>query len=118
MPLIPVRTILLVDDDEEAIDLLENLLVTHGYAVATAHDGQQALDYLRDNPHPCLILLDLMMPRMSGWEFLERKAHNSKLAALPVVIISGTEANTPANLDSIRKPWNIENLLNLVRKRC
>jgi CheY-like chemotaxis protein len=83
MPPIPVRTILLVDDDEEAIDLLENLLVRHGYAVATAHDGQQALDYLRDNPHPCLILLDLMMPRMSGWEFLERKAHNSKLAALP-----------------------------------
>jgi CheY-like chemotaxis protein len=117
MPPTPVLTILLVDDDEDALDLLGNLLVTHGYAVATAHDGQRALDYLRDNPHPCLILLDLMMPRMSGCAFLERKAHNSKLAALPVVIISGT-ANTPVNLDAVRKPWNIENLLNLVRKSC
>ena len=107
-----------MDDDEDALDLLGDLLVTHGYAIATAHDGQQALDYLRDNPRPSLILLDLMMPRMNGWEFLERKAQNDKLAALPVIIISGTEANRPANLDAVRKAWNIENLLNLVRKRC
>jgi CheY-like chemotaxis protein len=118
MPPTPVLTILLVDDDEDALDLLGDLLVTHGYAIATAHDGQQALDYLRDNPHPSLILLDLMMPRMNGWEFLERKAQNDKLAALPVVITSGTEANIPANIDAVRKPWNIENLLNLVRKSC
>jgi hypothetical protein len=55
---------------------------------------------------------------MNGWEFLERKAQNDKLAALPVVIISGTEANIPTNLAAIRKPWNINNLLNLVRKHC
>jgi DNA-binding response OmpR family regulator len=48
MPPTPVLTILLVDDDEDALDFLRDLLVTHGYAVATAHDGQQALDYLRD----------------------------------------------------------------------
>jgi CheY-like chemotaxis protein len=109
-------TILLVDDDEVLLDSLRALLVSHGYATAEANDGEQALDYLRDNPSPCLILLDLMMPRMNGWEFLTHKARDDKLAAVPVVITSGTEANLPTHVAAIRKPWNIENLLILVRR--
>ena len=109
-----VQTILLVDDDESVLASLGELLAQYGYAVAKARDGQQALDFLRDNPDPCLILLDLMMPRMNGWQFLTRKAQNEKLAALPVVIISGTETNMPTNVAAIRKPWNIADLLDLV----
>jgi CheY-like chemotaxis protein len=116
MPPTWVQTILLVDDDETVLASLGELLAGYGYTVAKAQDGQQALDFLRDNPNPCLILLDLMMPRMNGWEFLTRKAQNEKFAALPVVIISGTETNIPTNVAAIRKPWNIANLLDLVRK--
>jgi CheY-like chemotaxis protein len=110
------RTILLVDDDEQVIDLLRELLVRQGYAVAAARDGQLALDYLRGHPLPCLILLDLVMPQMDGWEFLTRKARDSKLTALPVVITSGTDASIPSNIPAIRKPFNIADLLNLVRE--
>jgi CheY-like chemotaxis protein len=111
-----VRSVLLVDDDEDVLDSVRELLVSHGYVVAEARDGRQALDYLRDNPPPFLILLDLVMPRMDGWEFLVRKAQDEKLAALPVVITSGTEANLPSNFAAVRKPWNLADLLNLVRK--
>jgi CheY-like chemotaxis protein len=56
------------------------------------------------------------MPRMDGWEFLARKARNEKLATLPVVITSAIEGSLPPNFVVIRKPWNIADLLNLVRK--
>jgi CheY-like chemotaxis protein len=111
-----VRTVLLVEDNEDVRNSVAALLVSHGYAVAEARDGQEALDYLQDNPAPCLILLDLVMPRMDGWEFLARKARNEKLATLPVVITSATEASLPPNFVAIRKPWNIADLLNLVGK--
>jgi CheY-like chemotaxis protein len=111
-----VQTILLVDDDKDVLESLKALLVAHGYAIAEANDGQQALDYLRNNPRPCLILLDLMMPGMNGWEFLTHKTQDDKFAAVPVVITSGTEDNLPTHLAAIRKPWNIENLLILVRR--
>ena len=111
-----VRLVLLVDDDEDVRVSLRALLVSQGYAIAEARDGQQALDYLQDNPPPCLILLDLVMPRMDGWEFLTLKAQDKKLAALPVVITSGTVANLPPNFAVVRKPWNVADLLNLVRK--
>jgi hypothetical protein len=62
-----VQTILLVDDDKDVLESLRALLVAHGYAIAEANDGEQALDYLRDNPSPCLILLDLMMPQMASY---------------------------------------------------
>jgi CheY-like chemotaxis protein len=116
MPPSYVQTIMLVDDDKDALHCLRELLVARGYAVVEARDGEQALDYLRHNPHPCLILLDLMMPRMNGWEFLTHKAQDDKLAAVPVVITSGTEENVPTHLAAIRKPWNIANLLDLVRQ--
>jgi CheY-like chemotaxis protein len=111
-----VRLVLLVDDDEDVRVSLRALLVSHGYAIAEARDGQQALHYLQDNPPPCLILLDLVMPRMDGWEFLTLKAQDKKLAALPVVITSGTVANLPPNFAVVRKPWNVADLLSLVRK--
>ena len=111
-----VRPVLLVDDDEDVRVSLRRLLRSHGYAIAEARDGQEALDYLQDNPLPFLILLDLAMPRMDGWEFLARKSQDKRLAALPVVITSGADANLPPNLPVARKPWNVADLLNLVRK--
>ena len=57
--------------------------------VVCAEDGRQALDYMSSST-PGLILLDLMMPNMSGWEFLERQKQDPRLAAVPVVLISGS----------------------------
>jgi CheY-like chemotaxis protein len=86
-----VATILLIDDDEHVVEALGELLVRKGYRVAIARDGQQALDYLRTNLVPSLILLDLLMPRMDGWEFLAKRARREQLSSIPVVIRSAAE---------------------------
>ena len=108
--------ILIVDDDKDMLDGLSELLAAKGYQVAAARDGREALDYLRDNPPPKLILLDIAMPRMDGWEFLRRKAQDRKLAGIPVVIMSGTETRPPGDHAFIPKPCNPEKLLDAVRR--
>jgi CheY-like chemotaxis protein len=59
------------------------------YRVVTAADGDEALDHLRGGTAPCLIVLDLEMPRKNGWEFRSEQIHDPKLAAIPTIISSG-----------------------------
>ena len=79
--------ILVVDDDASVREALRELLSGEGYAVVTADDGQDALDRLGTMEPPCLILLDLRMPRVDGWEFLARRDSAGKKT--PVVLLSG-----------------------------
>ena len=81
--------ILVVDDDASSRETLSDLLSQNGYSVASAENGRQALDYLRRST-PALILLDLMMPVMSGWEFLALKKTEPRLEPLPVVVMTGS----------------------------
>ena len=85
--------ILVVDDDPESRELLSDLLNKEGYLVVCAEDGRQALDYMSSST-PGLILLDLMMPKMSGWEFLAQQKNDPRLASIPVVVISGSGLTT------------------------
>jgi PAS domain S-box-containing protein len=93
VPLTPAerrRPILIVDDEADVHDLLTDLLRAEGYDVVTASDGAEALEYLRAAPVlPGMILLDLVMPNMDGWEFLEQRSHDPRLAGIPIVLISG-----------------------------
>jgi CheY-like chemotaxis protein len=82
------RTILVIDDDADALGVLQRLLRLHGYVVETATDGQVALDRLAAGVAPSLVVLDLNMPVVSGREFLERRGGG---APAPVVVISGAE---------------------------
>src|SRR5579862_4602951 len=61
--------ILIVDDDPDIRDSLKEVLEDEGYEVNGVANGREALDYLRKSPRPCVILLDLMMPVMDGWQF-------------------------------------------------
>jgi CheY-like chemotaxis protein len=81
--------VLLVDDHEEARDALAMLLRNEGFAVREASDGQEALDALYDGPRPCLVVLDLMMPGMDGWEFRRRQLRSPLFARIPTVVLSG-----------------------------
>src|SRR5215213_7431302 len=81
-------TILVVDDDHAIRDSLTELLEDEGYVVARAENGQEALEFLRSNGAPCLILLDLMMPVMDGYEFMDRTQGDPQLADIPVVVIT------------------------------
>ena len=85
--------ILIVDDEPDVHTLLTDVLRGEGYEVVTAADGAKALTYLRAaTTLPCLILLDLVMPNVDGWQFVEERSHDSRLARIPVVLISGQVA--------------------------
>ncbi|MGV3724397.1 MAG: response regulator [Actinomycetota bacterium] len=80
--------LLVVDDDPLIRDGLADLLRSSGYSVATAEHGEIALDYLRKNALPRVIILDLMMPVMDGWEFRRRQSQDPTLAGIPTIVLS------------------------------
>ena len=86
------KLILVVDDDPDLRVALGEILTDAGYEVGSAADGRQALEILRSGPKPDLILLDLMMPVMNGWQFLAQRGKDPQLARIPVVAISAVGA--------------------------
>ena len=113
--------VLVVEDDADAREAMRSMLELHGYPVVTAADGSEALDRLRNGLKPCLILLDLMMPGMDGFQFVNEKRQDPRISAIPVVIYSGhhdAKANA-ARLGAegyFQKPVEVESLLKLVER--
>jgi CheY-like chemotaxis protein len=83
-----METVLIVDDEVSTRDALSELLGKDGRAIVTAGDGQEAFERLADIPRPCLIVLDLMMPRMDGWEFIRRQSADPSIASIPTIVLS------------------------------
>ena len=115
--------ILLVDDDPLVREAIETLLRVEGYRVATAAQGQQALDRLRGGFEPCVIVLDLMMPVKDGWQFRAEQVQDPHLARIPVIVCSGVPgvAHKAAALgiaDHVQKPIGVETLLELIGRHC
>lgn len=105
--------VLLVEDDEGVREAMREALEEEGYATLSAADGEQALAILARGPKPRLILLDLMMPVMNGWEFLKVLRDSANLARIPVVILS-VAGSPPPGVPSIKKPISVQTLLRLV----
>jgi CheY-like chemotaxis protein len=81
--------ILVVEDDDDVRNVLQELLAEEGYSTAGMPNGRVALEWLRSSPDvPSLILLDLMMPHMDGWEFLVRVDQEATLRKVPIAIMS------------------------------
>ncbi|WP_163991783.1 response regulator [Pyxidicoccus caerfyrddinensis] len=81
--------VLLVEDHADSRELLEEFLTLEGFQVETAGNGLSAWERLRRPPMPDAVLLDLMMPVMSGWELMRHVREDSRLRAVPVVVVSG-----------------------------
>ena len=115
-------SILLVDDDPNIRALLSDMLIHAGYVVATAADGQVALEYLRNAPLPHLILLDLMMPGMNGLQFRVAQVNDARLAAIPVIVMTAIRVDVPSPklgaVDILWKPFKLDMVLDLVAKYC
>lgn len=115
------KSILVIDDDDGVREILWQLLDSEGYQVLTAVDGADALRQLRQ-VRPCLILLDLLMPDVSGWQFREVQQRIPELAGIPVVLISGfkdLDAVGPSmGCEVLMKPFELEDLLAIVRQHC
>lgn len=105
--------VLVVDDDRDLREVLSESLQFEGYDVVQAVDGADALERLRGGVRPAVIFLDLIMPRMDGREFLAEVRRDGALAAIPIVLVTGTP---PQDLKRevraiLKKPVGIEDLL-------
>lgn len=111
-----VAKILVVEDDADLGEVVCEILTISGYRASHAVDGIDALQMLRAGDLPDLILLDLMMPRMDGWEFREALLRNKKLKDIPVIVFSAvTEIAKPIKADRfLRKPVAPEVLLSAI----
>lgn len=119
-----VSTVLVVDDDKYVCDLIGAELAGQGYRAAFAANGKEALAYLKSSALlPRLILLDLMMPVMTGWEFRRAQQQDPALADIPVAIITGLpdvkeKADAIGAVDVLYKPSRVEALAALVSRFC
>lgn len=109
------RGILIVDDDAAAVDSLAAILTDEGYQVSSASNGKEALAYLRGAVPPRVIILDLFMPEMDGWEFRREQLKDPRLSNIPVVVMTG--ASIYAGIDAnviVHKPLDVERFISLV----
>jgi CheY-like chemotaxis protein len=110
------RTILIVEDDDELRDLVGDLLEEEGYDVVPATNGKQAMDFLHSARRlPSLVLLDLMMPLVNGWELLRAIKDDLWLSAVPVVVMTAVKRDRPPGTAAVlKKPFKIVELLEIV----
>lgn len=114
------KSILVIEDNKEIQESLKMVLEVEGYTVYTADNGKEGMDILKKIPTPCVILLDLMMPVMNGWEFVEAISRDIMLSTIPIIVVSafGDKKGTPITNDYIQKPIDLDALLNTVCKYC
>jgi CheY-like chemotaxis protein len=109
------RFVLIVDDDPNLLEVTRFVIESEGMAVETARNGQEALAFLRTHSLPGLVLLDLMMPVMSGWEFLNEVAKDPLLKTIPVVALTAVEhAQAPGAVGMLHKPMDLGSLIRVV----
>jgi len=113
--------VLIVEDDTDVREMLEMFLVHSGYTISSAANGAEALERMREQ-QPSLVLLDMMMPVMSGWEFRERQIADAELAKVPVVCITAVAdpkaVSDKLGLQCMSKPVDLEALIAVVHKAC
>jgi CheY-like chemotaxis protein len=111
--------VLVVEDDRAIREGLQSVIESDGRDAFGAANGREALEVLRRIPRPGLILLDLMMPVMTGWELLERLRGEEAFASIPVVVVSAvSKRDQPGAVRVIQKPVAVNTLLSLVQELC
>ncbi|HEY2906900.1 MAG TPA: response regulator [Vicinamibacterales bacterium] len=124
----PVGNVLIVEDDPDTREMLALMLATEGFHAVGAEDGLEALHLLRTVRRrapeiPCLVLLDLKMPRLGGGEFRRAQLGDPKLANVPVAIMSGAvdalqRAQALGAVATVTKPIDMDILLQVVKRYC
>jgi CheY-like chemotaxis protein len=113
--------VLVVDDDPNLVRLMSKFLKLEGFDPVPAANGQEALAYLRAGGDASVILLDLRMPVMDGWEFRRAQRGDPALAAIPIVVLSGVAADTAQDMEpaaSFSKPVSFPEVVGVVRRLC
>jgi len=114
-------TVLIVEDDLDTREMLGRFLELEGYRVETAENGKRALERLGSGMGACVILLDLMMPVMDGWQFRQEQIRDASLADIPVIVVSaaGRERLEKIHANAyLSKPVDLDELLGCVTQFC
>ena len=114
-------TVLIVEDDLDTREMLGRFLELEGYNVETAENGKRALERLGSGVGACVILLDLMMPVMDGWQFRQEQIRDAALADIPVIVVSaaGRERLEKIHANAyLSKPVDLDELLGCVTQFC
>jgi CheY-like chemotaxis protein len=111
--------LMIVDDDDDLRDAIADIMSAQGYKIAAFADARAALASLESGGTPFLILLDLMMPGMSGWEFRAAQLKSPRLTPIPVVVVTAAStfidgAAALPDIEILRKPFELDTLLTLV----
>ena len=119
----PTPKLFVIEDDADIRSAIAETLEMEGYAVETYSNGREGLDALQNQEQPGLILLDLMMPVMDGWEFMRARKHlDNGAAAVPVFVFSAVADKSVVQefgaAGYLRKPLDVETLLSVVRSKC
>ncbi len=110
--------ILVVDDDDDIRELLVSALESRGFAVEQAKDGAAAMSALQSRQHPCLILLDLLMPGVDGYEVMHQ-LEARQIRDVPVCVLSAMpEQAPPGVVAALRKPFALGELVEVAARYC
>ena len=115
------NVVLVVDDDPDILEALSEILEAEGFEIKRARNGKEALERLQPEA-PDLILLDLMMPVMDGWEFAQRmRQREPAIARIPLIVLSadrnvGSKATEIGAVGHLAKPFELNDLLEMVRR--
>jgi CheY-like chemotaxis protein len=111
------RTVLIVDDDPDLLEATSFALENEGFGIETARHGEEALQRLRVGNRPAVVLLDLMMPVMNGWQFLEEVAKVPSLKAIPIVVLTAaTRVEVSGAVEILHKPVDLGLLIGVVER--
>src|SRR5271154_794688 len=106
------RRVLVVDDDTDAAEALVDILGHSGYEADAVNDGKQALRYLKTEQLPDVMILDLFMPHMNGWDLMRELKRRAELAHIPIIVVSAFAYAPGIEADAVlSKPVNMEALL-------
>jgi CheY-like chemotaxis protein len=111
--------ILVVDDDDEFRTVLVDTLNGKGYKTLVARHGKEALEILQSGVRPDLILLDLWMPEMDGWQLRHALSSEAAVAGVPIVVMTAAQRQDRAGLevlDVLEKPFSLDQLVTVVRR--
>jgi CheY-like chemotaxis protein len=118
----PAPPILVVEDDREQRETLCAMLDFEGFGHAEAGNGQEALDYLNASSAPCVVLLDLEMPVMNGWDFRANQLADERLSRIPVVVVTANDEGLgkrfPGAAGFLWKPLEFEKLAAVLEGIC
>jgi CheY-like chemotaxis protein len=114
-------TVFIIEDDVDTREMLAKFLELEGYTVELASNGRQALDRFSAGADACVILLDLMMPVMDGWEFRQHQAKDERLKEIPTIVVSAAGRDRMKQIPAdayLSKPVDMDELLSRVSQFC